>query len=234
MPFPAASLVVAAMALLASFYAKESARPLGAVRPMPSAAASASIPEVLPPVLGESPSLEPPPAPAAPPAPTPTPTPAPTPATAAAPAKAGSASSVTPAAAAAVAAPAPPAAPAAPAGASRQEALTNQARASAGLPPLAWSACLAGIAQQHAGEMAAAGHIYHGDGVERAQGCGLDSRQTGENVGFTSPGIDDSRVFDAFMQSSGHRANILGPYHYVGTDWVLGADGAGYVSVEFA
>jgi uncharacterized protein YkwD len=133
---------------------------------------------------------------------------------------------------------APPAstAPPAPAGAagSRQQELTNQARASAGLPPLQWNSCLAGIAQLHAAEMAQAGHIYHGDGVQRDLRCGLGSNRSGENVGMTSPGIDDNRIFAGFMGSAGHKDNILGPYRYIGTAWVTGTDSAGYLSVEFA
>jgi uncharacterized protein YkwD len=141
---------------------------------------------------------------------------------------AGTPSAATPA----PAAPAPP--PATSGSGSRQQDLTNQARASAGLPALQWNACLAGVAQLHAREMAQAGHIYHGDGVQRDLGCGQGFTRAGENVGMTSPGIDDQRIFNGFMASAGHKANILGSYRYIGTAWVTGADGAGYVSVEFA
>ena len=130
--------------------------------------------------------------------------------------------------------PIPSAPPAAAAAASRQQELTNQARANAGLAPLQWTSCLAGVAQLHSREMALAGHIYHGDGVQRDLQCGLGSNRSGENVGMTSPGIDDNRIFAGFMASAGHKANILGPYRYIGTAWVTGSDGAGYVSVEFA
>jgi uncharacterized protein YkwD len=130
--------------------------------------------------------------------------------------------------------PAPTAPPAAAAAASRQQELTNQARASAGLAPLQWNSCLAGVAQLHSREMALAGHIYHGDGVQRDLQCGLGSNRSGENVGMTSPGIDENRIFAGFMGSAGHKANILGPYRYIGTAWITGSDGAGYVSVEFA
>ncbi len=116
---------------------------------------------------------------------------------------------------------------------SRQQELTNRARAASGLKPLAWNQCLAGVAAAHAMEMANAGRIFHGDGVDRDMACALGSHQTGENVGETSGGADDQRIFDAFMRSSGHRANILGPYRYTGTAWVIAPDGTGYVSVEF-
>jgi uncharacterized protein YkwD len=36
-----------------------------------------------------------------------------------------------------------------------------------------------------------------------------------------------------FMASPEHRANILGPYHYVGTAWVVALNGSAYVAVEF-
>jgi uncharacterized protein YkwD len=116
---------------------------------------------------------------------------------------------------------------------STQQRLTNQARAAAGLPPLAWSACLAGVASRHAMEMAVAGAISHGQGVNQDLACNLGSRQAGENVGDTSGGADDQRIFDAFMKSPGHRANVLGPYRFVATAWVIGTNGTGYVSVEF-
>jgi uncharacterized protein YkwD len=116
---------------------------------------------------------------------------------------------------------------------STQQQLTNRARAAAGLRPLAWSPCLAQVAAGHAMEMAVAGAIFHGQGVQQDLACALGSRQTGENVGETSGGVDDQRIFDAFMASPGHRANILGPYRYAGTAWVIGTDGTGYVSVEF-
>jgi uncharacterized protein YkwD len=35
------------------------------------------------------------------------------------------------------------------------------------------------------------------------------------------------------MGDAPHRANILGPYHYVGVAWVLGANGSAYLAVEF-
>jgi uncharacterized protein YkwD len=115
-----------------------------------------------------------------------------------------------------------------------QAALTNAARAAVGLPPLTWSPCLAGVASLHASEMVNAGLIYHGDGVNRDLGCGLGSTRSGENVGEVSTGPDDRVIFDAFMRSPGHRDNILGPFRYIGVAWMVGADGTGYVSVEFA
>jgi uncharacterized protein YkwD len=36
-----------------------------------------------------------------------------------------------------------------------------------------------------------------------------------------------------FVNSPEHLANILGPYHYVGSAWVVASNGYGYVAVEF-
>jgi uncharacterized protein YkwD len=112
-----------------------------------------------------------------------------------------------------------------------QQQLMNQARASAGLPALQWSGCLAAVAGRHAVEMAAAGRIYHGDGVSRDLACGYS--RSGENVGQTSDGIDEQLMFRTFMNSPPHRANILGGYRWMAAEWAVGAGGAGYLAVEF-
>ena len=116
---------------------------------------------------------------------------------------------------------------------SAQQALINQDRAASGLAPLNWSPCLAGIAYQSALRMANQGFISHGGGVQQDWGCNLHSAQTGENVGEWGAGINDPAINQLFMGSAPHRANILGPYHYVGTAWVV-SGGKGYIAVEFA
>jgi uncharacterized protein YkwD len=116
---------------------------------------------------------------------------------------------------------------------STQQALINQDRAGAGLGSLTWSSCLAGIAYQNALRMANAGAISHAGGANADLGCGL-GHQAGENVGYWSGGINDPQLNTMFMNSAGHRANIMGPYHYVGTSWVVARNGAGYIAVEFS
>jgi uncharacterized protein YkwD len=116
---------------------------------------------------------------------------------------------------------------------SAQQALINADRASAGLPPLQWSSCLAGIAYANAVRMASAGAISHAGGVQADFGCGLGSSQTGENVGWYSGGANDGVLNTMFMNSPEHRANIMGPYRYVGTAWKIAPNGAGYIAVEF-
>jgi uncharacterized protein YkwD len=36
------------------------------------------------------------------------------------------------------------------------------------------------------------------------------------------------------MNSPEHRANILGPYRYVATAWVVASNGTAYIAVEFS
>lgn len=115
---------------------------------------------------------------------------------------------------------------------STQQALINQDRAAAGLPPLTWNGCLASVAYQNAARMAAQGYISHANGVYQDLACGIGS-QSGENVGYWSGGINDYQLNTMFMNSAEHRANIMGPYHYVGTAWVVAKNGYGYIAVEF-
>lgn len=132
---------------------------------------------------------------------------------------------------------APPRPAAAPATAiaigSTQQALINQDRAAAGLGPLTWSGCLYNVAVSNARRMAAQGYISHANGPSVDLGCGL-GHQAGENVGWWSGGINDSQLNSMFWASAGHKANILGPYRYVATAWVVAPNGYAYIAVEFS
>ena len=130
-------------------------------------------------------------------------------------------------------APAPRPAPPAIVVGSTQQALINSDRAGAGLGALNWSSCLAGIAYQNGVRMANQGFISHANGPSADLGCGLGN-QAGENVGYWSAGINDSQLNTMFMNSPGHRANIMGAYHYVGTAWVVAKNGYAYIAVEFS
>jgi len=116
---------------------------------------------------------------------------------------------------------------------STQQALINQDRARYGHARLTWSNCLYTIAVSNAKRMAAQGYISHTNGAQRDLGCGL-GYQGGENVGWWSAGINDAQLNTMFMNSPEHKANILGPYHYVASAWAIGANGAAYIAVEFA
>ena len=81
--------------------------------------------------------------------------------------------------------------------------------------------------------MAAAGYISHTNGPTLDLGCHLGMR-AGENIGYISNGINDAEMNAMFMNSPEHRANILGPFHYVGVAWVVAPSGASFIAVEFS
>ena len=118
---------------------------------------------------------------------------------------------------------------------SYQQSLINRDRASAGLGPLTWSSCLASVATANAVRLSRQGWVqpYHTNGASLDLGCHLGN-QGGENVGWWSGGVNDTQLNTMFMNSPEHRANIMGPYHYVGTAWARGANGAAYIAVEFS
>lgn len=115
---------------------------------------------------------------------------------------------------------------------STQQALINQDRAAHGLGPLSWSSCLYGVAVSNARRIAAQGYLSHTNGAQSDLSCGL-GYQGGENIGYWTGGVNDSQLNTMFMNSPEHRANILGPYHYVATAWVVAANGTAYIAVEF-
>ena len=135
--------------------------------------------------------------------------------------------------AAAAPAPAPAAARVAVMIGSTQQALINQDRARNGLGPLTWSSCLSNVARAQAAHLATPGVTFaHYGGVYQDLNCRLGA-QTGENIGWWSAGVNDTQLNTMFVNSPEHRANILGPYHYVATAWVVGSNGYGYIAVEF-
>jgi uncharacterized protein YkwD len=115
---------------------------------------------------------------------------------------------------------------------STQQRLINQDRSGAGLGALSWNSCLASVAQSNASRMANQGYISHAGGANADLSCGL-GHQAGENVGYWSGGVNDSQLNTMFMNSPGHRANIMGPYRYIATAWVTASNGAAYIAVEF-
>ncbi len=128
--------------------------------------------------------------------------------------------------------PKPPPAPARATVGTGQWGLINQDRQAAGLAPLQWNTCLANVATGQAARMAAQGYISHANGRSLDLGCQLGPR-SGENIGFQGGGIKDVAMNAWFMGDPPHRANILGPYHYVGVAWVLAPNGTAYLAVEF-
>ena len=88
--------------------------------------------------------------------------------------------------------------------------LVNEARAADGKAPLVTHWDLTDDAVAHSETMRAHEELFHNpDLADVTTGWSL----LGENVGV---GPDVETLFDLFMGSPGHRANILGPYTYIG------------------
>ncbi|HEY6627863.1 MAG TPA: CAP domain-containing protein [Acidimicrobiia bacterium] len=105
----------------------------------------------------------------------------------------------------------------------------NASRANAGLAPLAGKGSLTSYARSHTAGMMDAGKIYHSTSAQLGAAGGTGWDRMGENVGR---GQTPSSLHEAFMNSSGHRANILGDYNYVGIGTGT-KDGYLYVTVIF-
>lgn len=97
---------------------------------------------------------------------------------------------------------------------------TNAERARYGLAPLRASKRLIQQARRHANWMASSGNFQHGnDGVA-------------ENIAWGQ--TDSSEALGDWMNSSGHRANILGGYTHMGAAWARGRDGRLYWVQQFS
>jgi len=106
----------------------------------------------------------------------------------------------------------------------------NSTRSSAGLGTLKMDGGLQSHARKHTQDMIAAGDIFHSSDSELRAAAGSGWSKIGENVG--RGGSVDS-LHTAFMNSSGHKANILGDYNYVGIGTDTASDGRLYVTVVF-
>ena len=134
----------------------------------------------------------------------------------------------------------PPAAvaPAAPTVASTVIDLTNEARAAAGLAPLTEDARLTAAAAAHSADQARTRVMSHtgtngSSPGARMTAAGYEWRTWGENVaaGQTTAVI----VVDAWMNSPGHRANILNPaFVSIGVGSVASVDGILFWTMDLA
>ncbi len=100
-------------------------------------------------------------------------------------------------------------------------ALTNQARAAAGLPALKKDSVLTDVARWRSKDMIVRDYFSHtipptGDGVDSVfdelSRRGYCFKLAGENIGWNNypDDVATAAIHEAFMNSSGHRANILG------------------------
>lgn len=112
--------------------------------------------------------------------------------------------------------------------------LTNTQRTQAGLQPLRLNSKLNNIATAHSEDMAQHDYFSHNglDGStvgDRAKGAGYQFSSVGENIaaGYTTP----EDVVQGWMNSPGHRANILNPnYQEIGVGYYYLANDTGKVN----
>lgn len=123
-------------------------------------------------------------------------------------------------------------------------ALSNAERTQEGLSSLASDTALADIARAHSADMLARSYFSHTDPAGcgsscRANAAGYGWRAIGENIymseGFDVPAPKHAQmVVDGWMNSPGHRANILGAqYSHMGIGIAQKGD-AIYVTALYA
>ena len=105
----------------------------------------------------------------------------------------------------------------------------NASRAANGLAALSVDGGLRSHARNHTQDMIDAGEIYHSSSDELKAAAGSGWSKLGENVGR---GGTVESLHKAFMNSAGHKANILGDYNYAGIG-TASSDGVLYVTVVF-
>jgi uncharacterized protein YkwD len=116
----------------------------------------------------------------------------------------------------------------------------NQVRRAHGLRALRFSDLLAHAAQRHATNMAAKGYFRHDfkkDGNWYGFGTwirwywpgpGFTSWTAGENLAWGAPRLGASKAVTMWMNSPGHRANILGRWRRIGVGIVHVSNPGGY------
>ena len=110
--------------------------------------------------------------------------------------------------------------------------IVNQERASQGLSALSYDSSLAELAQKKAEDMAENGYFSHqsptyGSAFDMMNEAGISYRSAGENIarGQRTP----EAVMDSWMNSSGHRANILSSsYSSLGVGYAEDENGTAY------
>ena len=96
----------------------------------------------------------------------------------------------------------------------RLQGLANDAREADGAGPLKWDPALATAALQHCLRMAAAGRISHryadeAEVTDRAGEAGAHFSRIEENIAAGSTPTDPIEIHQGWMDSPGHRANLL-------------------------
>lgn len=116
--------------------------------------------------------------------------------------------------------------------------LVNQERQKKGLPSLKSDSELMRVAQLKAEDMAANGYFSHtsptyGSAFDMLKKAGYSYRTAGENIAMGQKTAEN--VMNSWMNSSGHRANILGSgYTKIGIGYAVNSRGTPYWVQIFA
>lgn len=112
---------------------------------------------------------------------------------------------------------------------------TNQFRTQHALPPCEWHQELADIATKHSKAMAEHKVPFgHANFKQRIATCTVHPRAAAENVYMTNkPGDLAWYAVDGWINSKGHRKNMLGNYAYCGIGIWQSVDGFFYVTQIF-
>jgi uncharacterized protein YkwD len=95
--------------------------------------------------------------------------------------------------------------------------LTNSDRAANGLDPLAWNAQLGGLAQSWSEHLAATGQLLHQDLDALLQTPAYSGfSELKENILSGACTFTAAQIEAAFMNSPGHKANVLGDFTVMG------------------
>jgi cell division septation protein DedD len=103
----------------------------------------------------------------------------------------------------------------------------NNARKAAGKAPLEEYWDLTDDARAHSKRMADKQELYHNPNLGSVT---TGWKALGENVGV---GPDVNSLFNAFMSSSAHKSNILGPYNYIGVGVKVDSNDIMWVTMIF-
>ncbi len=122
-------------------------------------------------------------------------------------------------------------------------ALVNRERETAGIEPLFFSPQLAKAARDHTVAMAQEGFFEHrGEGeaalFDRVTASGMDTNHVGENIFETNEGVSGAVADECvrmWMQSDGHRLNMLSPdFDKTGIAVRISNGGENYITEDFA
>ncbi len=113
----------------------------------------------------------------------------------------------------------------------------NQARSNAGLSPLSYSSQLTSVARAKSRDMIDNNYFAHtspryGGLGDLLSAFGVSYRSAGENLAMNSNGSVIA-AHNSLMNSSGHRANILGNFTQVGVGIQVKGDGRHYYTQLF-